>query len=270
MGGAWVEQHLPAIARHLLDLVAHPRTIATHIDAVYSRKCVTFILRNVFGRLLGESAQLVAARHLCQLVSLAVSSSSSPSQKPDNGERGKSVDTTSATGTTESSGSSSKEKDKSLQQHAVICSILEIGALVYTLNTAALPLVVGEGGGAELDRKRAPLLEALHCVFLLPQLAARLAGAWCMHCIGLALPSQLSRLVDYCLTLLRGSQGSQGSSLEAVSGYCSAVAALLGTVRYSKLGIPPVKARVSGGGRGGTRCTFINEGSLCMQVVSLV
>jgi len=32
-----------------------------------------------------------------------------------------------------------------------------------------------------------PLLAAVNHTLLLPSLAARLAGAWCMHCIGLRL-----------------------------------------------------------------------------------
>ena len=201
-----MERHLPLISRHILELVSHSKTTSTHIDAVYSRKCVGFILRHVFGRLLGESAQVATVRHLSQLVSQTVGvikgASSAPSTKQQ-----KSQDEIKLS----DSGSSGGDKDKekvSLQQHMVICAVIEIGALVYNLNTAALPLVVGDTGGVvsatELVKKPPPLLSALLSVLSLPYLAAQLGGAWCMRCIGLALPSQLSVLVDYCRTLVRG------------------------------------------------------------------
>ena len=232
MGGVWVERHLSTLTQHILDLVSHPKTISTHIDAVYSRKCVSFILRSVFGRLLGESAQFVAARHLCQLICQTVSPKSvSVLRKSDNGSSEKQ----------QPEGAS--EKDRTVPYHMVICSILEIGALVYSLNTAALSLVIGEVGGVastDLAKRQPPLLAAVNHIFLLPSLAARLAGAWCMHCVGLALPSQLSALVDHYLVQLQGAR----ESMDAVSGYSHAIASLLATVRCNELGIPSAKAKV--------------------------
>lgn len=234
MGGVWVERHLSTLTQHILDLVSHPKTISTHIDAVYSRKCVSFILRSVFGRLLGESAQFVAARHLCQFICQTVSPKSvSVVRKSDNGSSEKQSEGTQQT----------SEKDRAVPHHMVICSILEIGALVYSLNTAALSLVIGEAGGVastDLAKRQPPLLAAVGHIFLLPSLAARLAGAWCMHCIGLALPSQLSALVDHCLVQLQGAR----ESMDTVSGYSHAIASLLATVRCNELGIPSAKAKV--------------------------
>lgn len=241
MGGGWVERNLSVITKHILELVSQPRAISTHIDAVYSRKCISFILRSVFGRLLGESAQFLAAKHLCQFVSQTVAPNA---QQPlryqpsrDNlGEK------------SELGSSADKDKDKerdrfSLQQHMVICAVLEIGALVYSLNTAALPLVTGEGGGGtspqELIQKKPPFLSAMNGVLLHQQQAPRLAAAWCMFCVGLALPSQLSTLVDFCLLQLKQSQ----KSIVPMSGYSYATAALLGTVRSSELGLPSSKAK---------------------------
>lgn len=68
MGGKWLERHLPLISQHVLDLLSHSKTIPTHIDAVYSRKCVQFILRSTLGNLLSESTQLIAAIHLCKVI----------------------------------------------------------------------------------------------------------------------------------------------------------------------------------------------------------
>ena len=71
MGGVWLERHLFAIFHHILELVASPKTTSTHIDSVYARKCVSFILNTCVSRLLGESAQLLATKHLCKLVTQA-------------------------------------------------------------------------------------------------------------------------------------------------------------------------------------------------------
>ena len=53
---------------HILDLVANSRATPTHVDAVYARKCVLFILRSVIGEMLGEKAQIAAAKEICQII----------------------------------------------------------------------------------------------------------------------------------------------------------------------------------------------------------
>lgn len=224
MGGGWVERHLPTMTQHILSLLSHSKTTATHIDAVYSRKCVGFILRSVFGQLLGESAQFVAAKHLCQLVVQTTAAlGGGASGQTARGQRSEGVGPEDGNG----GGSEREGRDRSSshalsqsqqQQHGVICAILEVGALVFNLNTAALPLVVSDtsgGGGAgrveqgddpSLSKRQPPLFTALNSILLLPHLAPRLAGAWCLHCVSLALPSQLCYLVSHCLSQLRDPQ----------------------------------------------------------------
>lgn len=236
MGGAWAEKHLPSLISHVLDLAYHTRTTSTHIDAVYSRKCVSFILRFLCGKLLSESAQLIAAKHLCSLVCQRVAAVQGAESPVD--PQGQSPSTFSSTS---SSSSAAPEKATTILQHLLICSILEVSALVCTLNTAALPLVADEnavdGTGGVASKKAPPLLEALGVVLLHHSRGARLAGAWCLRCVGVALPSQLSRLLDFCLGLMRGSPG-------AVYGSAYGMAALMGTVRQSELGMPSAKAKV--------------------------
>ena len=117
------------------------------------------------------------------------------------------------------------------------------GALIYSLNTAALPLVTHESSGlvpTEINGTLPPLLSALHLVLLHSSQAMRLSGAWCVHCLGVSLPSQLSSLLDYCMVRLHKTRGSA----TATAGYAFAIASLLGTVRYSELGLPTAKAMV--------------------------
>ena len=52
LGGVWLERNLGVFLSHVLDLVANPKAASSHVDAVYSRKCISFILRSVLGRML--------------------------------------------------------------------------------------------------------------------------------------------------------------------------------------------------------------------------
>lgn len=49
-------------------MVANPKSASSHVDAVYSRKCVSFILRSVLGQMLSEKAQSSACKELALIV----------------------------------------------------------------------------------------------------------------------------------------------------------------------------------------------------------
>lgn len=85
------------------------------------------------------------------------------------------------------------------------------------------------------------LLETVTSVLLHPSMAARLAAAWCLRCVAVALPYQLTPLLDRCAERIN----SLKSSPEAVSGYSFAMAALLGGVHQCPLGLPHSKGKVS-------------------------
>lgn len=68
LGGQWLERSFATFLSHVLDLVSHPRATQTHVEAVYSRRCVSFILRATVGSLLGEKAQIAAAKEICQAI----------------------------------------------------------------------------------------------------------------------------------------------------------------------------------------------------------
>jgi hypothetical protein len=65
LGGRWLERNLRQFVTHLLtELLSHPKTTMTHIDAVFARRCVGHVIRVLVVRLLGEKAQLSACKDL--------------------------------------------------------------------------------------------------------------------------------------------------------------------------------------------------------------
>ena len=59
---------MSTLLAHLMELVASPKAITSHVEAVYSRKCVNFILRATMGRMIGEKAQAAACKEITQLI----------------------------------------------------------------------------------------------------------------------------------------------------------------------------------------------------------
>ncbi|XP_078516049.1 HEAT repeat-containing protein 5B [Lissotriton helveticus] len=212
LGGQWLERNFPILLSHVLDLVSHPRATQTHVEAVYSRRCVSFILRATVGSLLGEKAQIAAATEICQAIGKQMRSVEAVVNDANNENK---------TGTS----------DVASSQHVMVCALQELGSLVQSLNATASPLIQEPSVG---------LLETVTSVLLHPSMAARLAAAWCMRCVAVALPYQLTPLLDRCAERIN----SLKTSPEAVSGYSFAMAALLGGVYQCPLGIPHAKGKV--------------------------
>uniref|UniRef100_A0A671UXR2 HEAT repeat-containing protein 5A n=1 Tax=Sparus aurata TaxID=8175 RepID=A0A671UXR2_SPAAU len=209
LGGSWLEANLPAFLSLLMELASHSRATQTPGDAAVTRRCVSFILRSTLGSLLGEKAQTNAAKQLC----LAVSA-----QK-------RAIDAALTDGNVETRVSSA---DVSASQHVLVCCLLELGALVRGLGSTAAPL---------LTDSSTALLDTVVSVLLHPVASARLAAAWCLRCVAMAMPSQGSLLLDRCAERLVALK----SSPEAVAGYGAAVAALVASVQHCPLGIPHTK-----------------------------
>lgn len=68
MTGLWIERNMNEFLNHIFSLVSNPRTAQTHVDAVYARKCVQFVLRSLIGGILSEKAQIAAAKEICQVI----------------------------------------------------------------------------------------------------------------------------------------------------------------------------------------------------------
>ncbi|XP_014676646.1 PREDICTED: HEAT repeat-containing protein 5B-like [Priapulus caudatus] len=206
-GGLWLERNISLLLKHLLlDLVANPRASASHVDAVYSRKCVNFVLRTVLGELLGEKAQISAAKELCHIILQQMNLL----------------------------GDATTDKDSSVEslasQHVLVCALHELSSIVQHLGTSAGPLVSEPSTG---------IIAPVMAVLIHQSLAARLAAAWSLRSIAVALPLQLCLLIDRCVERME----SLKSSPEAIGGYSCALAALIGGVSQCPLGMPHSKSK---------------------------
>ncbi|XP_034464964.1 HEAT repeat-containing protein 5B isoform X2 [Hippoglossus hippoglossus] len=212
LGGQWLERNFATFLSHVLDLVSHPRATQTHVEAVYSRRCVSFMLHATLGGLLGEKAQIAAGKEICQAIS-------------------KQMRAVEAVVNDISGENKSGAADVSASQHVMVCALKELGSLVQSLSATASPLIQEPSIG---------LLETVTSVLLHPSMAARLAAAWCLRCVAVALPYQLTPLLDRCVERINNLKNSP----EAVSGYSFAMAALLGGVHQCPLGIPHSKGKL--------------------------
>ncbi|CAB1331150.1 unnamed protein product [Coregonus sp. 'balchen'] len=212
LGGAWLEANFSALLALLMELVSHTRATHTPADAVCCRRCISFILRATLGSLLGEKAQIAAAKEIC----LAI------------GKQKRAVDAAMCDGNVETRVTTT---DVAASQHVLVCALLELGSLVQGLGSTAASLLT--------DTSTA-LLDTVISVLLHPSVSARLAAAWCLRCVAVAQPSQGAVLLDRCGERLNALK----SCPEAVAGYSAAIAALLGAVQHCPLGIPHTKGNV--------------------------
>lgn len=84
LGGTWLERNIGALIAHVLDLVTNPKAASSHVEAVYSRKCVNFILRGTIGKLLGEGAQAAACKEIAHIILKQMNSIGNNNNNNDN------------------------------------------------------------------------------------------------------------------------------------------------------------------------------------------
>lgn len=149
MGGAWLEHNLQAFLIHVLDLVANPKAASSHVDAVYSRKCINFILRSVIGKMLGEKAQTSACKEIVHIVAKQMNSIDFT---PENAK--------------------DSNQETLFSQHLLVCALQELGSLVLGLGTTSQNLIVDHSLN---------FIDATCAVLIHPSAAARLSSAWCLR-----------------------------------------------------------------------------------------
>lgn len=208
LGPSWLEQYLPQFLSLLLELAAHTRTTLSPADVGVTRGCVSLVLRASLGQVLGEKAQSSAVKQLCASV----------------GAHKGNTDTDTAADIRASS-------DLSSSQHVLVCVLLELGALLLGLGSTAGPL---------LSDPSTALVDTVVAVMLHPSTAARLAAAWCLSCVAVAMPSQNVMLLDRCAERLTALK----SCPDAVCGFGSAVCALVSAAQQHNLGLPHSKGKM--------------------------
>ncbi|XP_053615269.1 HEAT repeat-containing protein 5B [Plodia interpunctella] len=202
MGGVWLERNMTTFLTHVLDLVANPKAASSHVDAVYSRKCINYILRNTLGKMLGEKAQASACREIIQIV---IKQMNSIDFNPENAK--------------------DCNQETLFSQHLLVCALTEAGELALQLGTSVQNL---------LSDTSLNMIDAISSVLEHPCAAARLAAARCLRCACAAVPAHVTPRLHSCLLALDGHTPTP----HHISGYSAALAAILGSVRSSSLGVP--------------------------------
>ncbi|XP_060537015.1 HEAT repeat-containing protein 5B isoform X2 [Cylas formicarius] len=208
LGSVWLEKNMKVFLCHILYLVANPKAASSHVDAVYSRKCINFILRSIFGKMFGEKAQITACKQIAQVI---VKEMNSIDFNPENAKE--------------------FNQETLFSQHLLVCALQEIGSLVVSLGTTAHDLITDQSLN---------IIDVTVSVLVHPCQAARLAAAWCLRFICVAVPSQISPLLDRCVNGIE----QYRTSPEAIAGYSCALAAVLGGVQLSPLGVPHMKGKI--------------------------
>ena len=169
MGSAWVVGNLSHIVAHLLELLANGKATPTHVEAVYSRKCVAFIMDSLVNGLLGEASQ----QELARILITAVHRQMEAVTKADGGLA-----------------------EAQSSQHIITTALYQLSAVLLRLGTSSMSLITDHiplGAG-----KTIMFTETLFTVLVHPSPAARLTAAWCLRCTAIAVPAQLTVLVDIC------------------------------------------------------------------------
>ncbi len=244
LGTSWIEQNLSLFINHILELAGNPRASTSHVDAVYSRKCITFILRSVIGSRLGEKAQFAAAKELANIITryttpqlIPNNINSSPTSTNDLNISTGSSSLNSSTNSMISSTNTFESSSSNIEytQHILICALHELSLLVQSLGTSTSLLLQDSCNG---------LIDTLFLVILNPSHSVRLSAAWCLRSITTALPSLMTPLIDRCLDKMKVlAKQSTSYNTDAMSGFALALQALLGAVYRCPLGIPSQRAK---------------------------
>lgn len=161
MGTVWIEKHVSLLISQVLDLLNGPRASTSHVEAVYSRKCVHFILTCMLGKMLSEKTQALALKELINCI-----------RKYN------------------TQGTSSTNEVSIDCQHALICALDQTGSLIERLGTSSTCLLNDPSIGA---------IDVVISVLSYPAPAARLAAAYTLRSFSVSCPSHLTPLVERCL-----------------------------------------------------------------------
>uniref|UniRef100_F1KQ33 HEAT repeat-containing protein 5B n=1 Tax=Ascaris suum TaxID=6253 RepID=F1KQ33_ASCSU len=210
----WLEKNMLLVLKHLVEVVAkcgplaYTNNQAQASEVVYMRRCIGYILRSTVGAMLSEQAQIAVCKQLGAILADCINSFD---YNPDPG-----VDRVLG-------------PEAYASAEASIAILLEISCLVRQIGTAVTPLFVEASG----------IMEPVFACLLHPVQATRVTAAWCLRCATVSVPSQLTPLIDRCISRLEHMKACG----DAISGYSLALAALLAGSSDCKLGIPHGKSK---------------------------
>ncbi|CAF1568321.1 unnamed protein product [Rotaria sordida] len=249
LGTSWIEQNLSLFINHVLELAGNSRSSTSHVDSVYSRKCITFILRSVIGSRLGEKAQFAAAKELSAIITryttlqlILNNINSSPTSTNElnisTGSSSLNSNTNSMIQSYASSSTNTFESSSSnieYTQHILICALYELSLLGQRVGTSISLLLQDSCQG---------LIDTLFLAILNPSHSVRLSAAWCLRSITTALPSLMIPMIDRCSEKIKTlAKQSTSYNTDAMSGFALTLQALLGAVYRCPLGIPSQRAK---------------------------
>lgn len=153
MGGLWLERNISTFLNHVLDLASNPKAATSHVDAVYSRKCINFILRAILGKMLAEKAQIAACKEIAQIILKYVNSSGKLRSTFVSNERATwRLLFPRSNADFHYEGSKDGNVDVTYSQHALVCGLHELGCLIGTLGTTAHSVIADSSSGMHLLR----------------------------------------------------------------------------------------------------------------------
>ncbi|KAH9415275.1 HEAT repeat-containing protein 5B [Dermatophagoides pteronyssinus] len=222
MGYEWIERNSPILLNHFFEILSNSKAVSTHLDAIHSRRCITFILRMIISTYIMEKGQFMAIKELVKIMSqysrIGHANTNQKSQDSVNAEAEKNTMIRNAI-------------DLQTAHHILVVCLLEIGTLVNQLGASCLAI---------LHDTQLSLIDNVCFVINHPAHIVRLSAAWCLRCICLAVNSQLTPLMERSLERLETLRASP----ESINGHSYVLSALFGTVRYTPLGIPQNKTKL--------------------------
>jgi len=161
LGVVWLERNLPTVFNHLLELLPNLKA-STHMDAVYSRRCVFYILLTL-SKSLSEKAQIQSIKVLITILNKY------RLQQQQN------------------------ENSTETVKELLVCILIVIGCIFEDLSTCSTSF---------LNENNCKVIEIISSLLVYPAPSVRIAASWCLRCIAIASPSHLTSFIDKCLEQL--------------------------------------------------------------------
>ena len=234
LGTTWVEQHLSLLINHLLELVGHPQLSTSHLDSIFTRKCITLILRSLIHSCSQDKAQFLAAKELMMTITrYTIAQPMLNSSTILINDLNVSPLYSSTNSMIQSFGSATTNRFESC--NILICALHELSLVIHRLETSALTLLQDNCNG---------LIDTLFSLSLHSSQSVRLAVAWCVRSITIASPSLMTQLIDQCWEKIHEVANEVNlSNTDAISGLALTLQALLGAVHQCSLGIPSERVK---------------------------